>query len=48
MTFPEGFAMRGGWLDPGSAELFARYCGPVMDRARLAAGKSGDMREGPG
>jgi beta-glucosidase len=24
--------MRGGWLDPGSAERFARYCGAVMDR----------------
>jgi beta-glucosidase len=32
MTNPHWFAMRGGWLDPGSAELFARYCGVLMDR----------------
>lgn len=24
--------MRGGWLDPGSAAAFARYCGVLMDR----------------
>jgi beta-glucosidase len=32
MTSPHWFAMRGGWLDPGSAEVFARYCGVLMDR----------------
>jgi beta-glucosidase len=32
MTAPRWFAMRGGWLDPGSAEVFARYCGVLMDR----------------
>ena len=31
-TCPHWFAMRGGWLDPGAAERFARYCGTVMDR----------------
>lgn len=31
-TSPHWFAMRGAWLDPASAELFARYCGVVMDR----------------
>jgi beta-glucosidase len=32
LTCPHWFAMRGGWLDPESAGLFARYCGVVMDR----------------
>ncbi|MFI7542306.1 glycoside hydrolase family 1 protein [Actinoplanes sp. NPDC049599] len=32
MTNPHWFAMRGGWLDPGSARVFARYCGVLMDR----------------
>jgi beta-glucosidase len=32
MTNPHWFAMRGGWLDPGSAQVFARYCGVLMDR----------------
>jgi beta-glucosidase len=32
LTNPHWFAMHGGWLDPGSAERFARYCGAVMDR----------------
>jgi len=32
LTNPHWFAMRGGWLDPASAGLFARYCGVVMDR----------------
>jgi beta-glucosidase len=32
MTAPHWFAARGGWLDPGSAERFARYCGVLMDR----------------
>lgn len=32
MTNPHWFAMRGGWLDPGSAAVFARYCGVLMDR----------------
>jgi beta-glucosidase len=31
-TAPHWFAMRGGWLEPGAADLFARYCGVVMDR----------------
>lgn len=31
-TSPHWFAMRGAWLDPDAAELFARYCGVVMDR----------------
>ena len=31
-TSPHWFAKRGGWLDPESANLFARYCGVVMDR----------------
>jgi beta-glucosidase len=31
-TSPHWFAMRGGWLDPGAAEAFGRYCGVVMDR----------------
>jgi beta-glucosidase len=31
-TSPHWFAMRGGWLNPGAPELFARYCGEVMDR----------------
>jgi beta-glucosidase len=32
MTNPHWFAKRGGWLDPGSAQVFARYCGVLMDR----------------
>lgn len=32
MTAPHWFAMRGGWLDPGSADAFARYCGVLTDR----------------
>ncbi|HEY0534393.1 MAG TPA: family 1 glycosylhydrolase [Actinoplanes sp.] len=32
MTAPHWFAMRGGWLDPGSAQVFARYCGVLTDR----------------
>jgi beta-glucosidase len=31
-TAPHWFAARGGWLNPRSAELFARYCGVLMDR----------------
>ncbi len=31
-TSPHWFAARSAWLDPASAELFARYCGVVMDR----------------
>jgi beta-glucosidase len=31
-TSPHWFAMRGGWLDPGAPELFARYCDRVMAR----------------
>jgi beta-glucosidase len=31
MTCPHWFAKRGGWLDPAAPELFARYCGKVMD-----------------
>lgn len=31
-TSPHWFAARGAWLDPGAPELFARYCGVVMDR----------------
>ncbi|RFA08214.1 beta-glucosidase [Subtercola boreus] len=31
-TSPHWFAARGGFLDPESADLFARYCGIVMDR----------------
>ena len=31
-TSPHWFAKRGAWLDPESANLFARYCGVVMDR----------------
>jgi beta-glucosidase len=31
MTAPHWFARRGGWLDPGSAEAFARYCGVLTD-----------------
>jgi beta-glucosidase len=31
-TSPHWFAKRGAWLDPESANLFARYCGTVMDR----------------
>ena len=31
-TSPHWFAAEGGWLGPRSAELFARYCGWVMDR----------------
>ena len=31
-TSPHWFAMRGAWLDPESAGLFARYVGVVMDR----------------
>lgn len=39
-TSPHWFAARGAWLDPASAELFARYCGVVMDRFgdRIALG----------
>ncbi|MCX7520765.1 family 1 glycosylhydrolase [Microbacterium sp. STN6] len=38
-TLPHWFASRGAWLDPNSAELFARFCGVVMDRFgdRIAA-----------
>ncbi|WP_436534526.1 glycoside hydrolase family 1 protein [Actinoplanes sp. HUAS TT8] len=32
MTAPHWFAARGGWLDPGAAEAFARYCGVLTDR----------------
>lgn len=32
MTAPHWFAARGGWLDPGSADVFARYCGVLTDR----------------
>ncbi|WP_194396800.1 family 1 glycosylhydrolase [Microbacterium atlanticum] len=39
-TSPHWFAARGAWLDPEAPELFARYCGRVMerfgDRIRLA------------
>lgn len=31
-TSPHWFAARGAWLDPESAELFARFVGVVMDR----------------
>jgi beta-glucosidase len=31
-TSPHWFAARGAWLDPASADRFARYCGVVMDR----------------
>ena len=31
-TAPHWFAMLGGWLNPASAELFADYCGVIMDR----------------
>lgn len=31
-TAPHWFARRGAWLDAASADLFARYCGVVMDR----------------
>ncbi len=31
-TSPHWFAMRGAWLDPEAPDLFARYCGAVMDR----------------
>ena len=31
-TAPHWFAKRGGWLDPESAALFARFCTAVMDR----------------
>ena len=31
-TSPHWFAARGAWLDEGAADLFARYCGVVMDR----------------
>lgn len=31
-TSPHWFAARGAWLDPEAPELFARYCGAVMDR----------------
>ncbi|SDG60224.1 glycoside hydrolase family 1 protein [Microbacterium pygmaeum] len=31
-TSPHWFAARGAWLEPESPELFARYCGVVMDR----------------
>ena len=31
-TSPDWFARRGGWLDPGAPEAFARYCDAVMER----------------
>ena len=31
-TSPHWFAARGAWLDPAAPDLFARYCGVVMDR----------------
>ncbi|HEV7147808.1 MAG TPA: family 1 glycosylhydrolase [Pedococcus sp.] len=31
-TSPHWFAARGAWLDPLAPDLFARYCGAVMDR----------------
>ncbi len=31
-TSPHWFAARGAWLAPEAPELFARYCGVVMDR----------------
>jgi len=31
-TSPHWFAARGAWLNPEAPELFARYCGVVMDR----------------
>ncbi len=30
-TSPHWFAMKGGWLDAGAAEAFARYCSRVME-----------------
>ena len=38
-TAPHWFAMRGAWLDPQGAALFARYCEAVMQRfgERIAA-----------
>jgi beta-glucosidase len=31
-TSPHWFACRGGWFEPGAADLFARYCDRVMAR----------------
>ena len=31
-TAPHWFAMRGAWLDPEAAAVFAAHCGRVMDR----------------
>jgi beta-glucosidase len=31
-TSPHWFAKRGAWLDPDAPDLFARYCGILMDR----------------
>jgi beta-glucosidase len=31
-TLPHWFAKRGAWLDSEAADLFARFCGAVMDR----------------
>ena len=31
-TSPHWFAMRGAWLDEEAPDLFARYCGEVVDR----------------
>jgi beta-glucosidase len=31
-TCPHWFAARGGWLDPGAPEAFARYCDRVTER----------------
>ena len=31
-TAPHWFAKRGGWLDPGAPEAFARYCDRVAER----------------
>ncbi|PPL19154.1 glycoside hydrolase family 1 protein [Microterricola pindariensis] len=38
-TSPHWFAKRGAWIDAESSELFARFCGVVMDRFgdRIAA-----------
>ena len=38
-TLPHWFAKRAAWLDPEAPELFARFCGVVMDRFgdRIAA-----------
>jgi beta-glucosidase len=44
-TSPDWFARRGAWLDPQAPQLFARYCGVVMDRIGAGIAMAVTMNE---